>query len=238
MIAAELRIRLEGRVEALEREVSEWEAALLAARRRHFEPAARLLEQGLSTLTSRGDAGLAGLLAREASLQRAVEKVVAERLHLLGMPVLDLARGARWLDGDPVLYEHHRVTPAFLSRSVVFTGFIVGLPVLVSWFLGAPGAGLLLGLTLFALAARWEGWSHVVLTQRRLVLEGDVFDLTLAEAVVLVRPFKTCLPLRFGVEVRFSSGATQFCDLRFASEGLRAALRKRGLHTGNDWGPW
>lgn len=238
MIAAALRIRLEGRVEDLEHEVSEWESALREAQGRRFGPAARMLEGGSSTLTAQGDRGLAKLLARQASLQRAVEEVVAERLRLLGMPTVDLARGANWLVGEPVLYEHHRLTPAFLFRALHFAVFLIVIPTIVSGFMGIPVVGLLGGLVLFTLMAQAIGWSHVVLTPCRLVLEGDVLDLTQAKEVLIIRPFLERLTLRCEVEVRQASGRTQHAQVRCATRGLRAELRRLGIGTGADGGPW
>lgn len=173
---------------------------------------------------------------------------MSARLRRLGIPAIDPARGASLLQtmpdaqqrkklrpksawAGPVLYEHHTVTLGFLVRSVHVAALMIGLPTLVLSELDWWALGPLVGVPLFALVLKQFGWSDVVLTSRRLVLEGHVIDLTGATAVVIVRPLLEFLPLSFAVEVQYESGEIRYSRLRHASTELRAALRKLGLDT-------
>ena len=238
MVAQALRIQSEGRVEALEQELFDWGFALGEARARRFDAAARLLRELPVSLASRGDEDLARLLKQRETLRREVTRLVAKRLGSLGMPEVEAPTGARWLAREPVLYEHHRVSPAILPRALHLVAFSVAPPTLVAGTLGAPALGLVVGLVLLVLLTRAFFWSDVMLTSRRLVLEGRVIDLTHAVRVLAVRPFMQYLPERFAVEVRYESGEIVDAHLKFASRPLRAQLRKMGLDTGADWGPW
>jgi hypothetical protein len=225
MVDAGLRIRLEGRVEELEGALINWAGALRTAKLRQFTAAAQMLERGEVSLPHRDDRGLRKLLAKQGALKREVERVVADRLRLLGMPSIDLARGARWLESEPILYEHHRLTYVWLSRAVA-----------ASFFLCFPACltrGLIVGQLLFliplAVAVRWFGWSDVVLTARRLNLEGQIIDLTNVARFVLVQPVMQAYPGSYDVELHLSSGWMNFARLRHAPQSLRYALIKLGL---------
>lgn len=234
MVDPALRIRLEGRVEELERALVKWSVAAKAAQRRDFAPAVELLQRGDELLTSHGDEALGKLLSRQLSLRREVEQLVARRLRLLGVPDIDLAAGAKWLQAEPILYEHHCLTTAFLLRAPFIAFWCAGLfgVAMRSWLLSAVAIALL------CLAAHKLGRSDVVLTRRRLILEGQVIDLTHVKQVLVIRPFLTFLPMSFEVEVRGKSGhLLRDVRLRQASTGLRAALTALRLETGADWGP-
>lgn len=129
MVEPSLRIRLEGRVEDLERSLVKWSLAVKATQRRDFRPAVELLERGDEVLTGHGDDALERLLARQLSLRRQGEQLVASRLKLLGVPAIDLAAGAKWLQAEPILSEHHCLTTAFLFRAPFFALWCTGMSV-------------------------------------------------------------------------------------------------------------
>lgn len=239
MVDPALRIRLEGRVEALERSLLKWSLALDGARHREFARAAQMLEHGDEMLTPHDDEGLTKLLSRQLGFRRELQRLVTSRLNLLGMPTIDLVAGAKWLAGEPVLYEHRGPTPALFLRTPPFIAFSLALAFGLSGFtvLGAAGAVLAIA-GLSWLVVKHLGWSDIVLTQRRLVLEGRVIDLTHVTRVLLVRPLGQIFPLSFGVELHRSSGPVQDARVRYASTELRTALTRLGLDTGPDWGPW
>lgn len=234
MVEPSLRIRLEGRVEDLERSLVKWSHAVKAAQRREFRPAVELLESGDEVLTGHGDEALERLLTRQLSLRRQVEQLVARRLKLLGVPAIDLAAGAKWLQAEPILYEHHCLTTAFLLRAPLFalwcTGFVFAFR---AWVVGPA---IVMGL-LWLFAQKW-GRSDVVLTRRRLIMEGEVIDLSHVKQVLVIRPFMQFVPMSFEVELRGASGhLLRDVRLRQASTGLRSALISLRLDTGSDWGP-
>ncbi len=235
MVDPSLRIRLEGRVEALERSLLEWSLAVKAAQRREFGPAVALLERGDEALSGHGDDALEGLLSLQLSLRRQVERLVTSRLRLLGVPVIDLAAGAKWLQAEPILYEHHCLTTAFLFRGPLFALWCMGMLV---FGLRSMVVGPLIVLGLLYFAAQKFGRSDVVLTRRRLILEGQVIDLAHVRHVLVIRPFMQFMPMSFEVEVRGESGhLLRDVRVRQASTGLRAALMRLRLNTGGDWGP-
>ncbi len=220
MVDPPLRIRVEGRVEELEHSLPKWSLAVKAAQRREFGPAVELLESGEQLLTDHGDEGLPALLSKQFSLRRDVEKLVASRLNLLGVPAIDLAAGAKWLQAEPILYEHHCFTTAFLLRAPFFALWCTGLFVI--------GPALVVGL--LYLTAQKFGRSDVVLTRRRLFMEGHLIDLTHVKQVLVIIPFLQFMPMSFEVEFRSAAGhLLRDVRLRQASTGLRAALSRLRL---------
>ena len=235
MVDPSLRIRLEGRVEELECSLLKWSLAVKAAQRREFGPAVALLERGDEALSGHGDEVLEKLLSRQLSLRRQVERLVASRLRLLGVPVIDLAAGAKWLQAEPILYEHHCLTTAFLLRAPLFALWCMGMFI---FGFRSMVVGPLIVLGLLCCVAQKFGRSHVVLTQKRLILEGQVIDLSHVRQVLVIRPFMQFMPMSFEVEVRGESGhLLRDVRVRQASTGLRYALIRLRLDTGSDWGP-
>ena len=233
MVDAALRIRLEGKVEELERAVRSWANALTAARRNQFGLAALMLEDGEVVMKDHGDDELAKLLGRQFVLRQKVQAVVAARLQLLGMPSMDLPRGAKWLTREPILYEHDRFNPLAVVPATMLAGWssILGFAISRSWL------ALLVGIAIFLASAHFLNRSHVVLTARRLILEGQVVDLTNSASVHLDRPFMTFGPRRFDVEIRSKSGELTWGHIRYATSALRHRLISLGVDTGDDWGP-
>lgn len=232
MVDPALRIRLEGKVEELEGALRTWANALGAARRKQFGLAALMLDRRIVSLDPHGDDELSRLLGRQTALRREVEALVAARLQLLGMPSEDLARGARWLTTEPVLYEHDRLNPSSTFLSLVVSWQLTGLLLALSHSWLSP----LLGLAIFLGAIRLFDRSRVVLTRRRLILEGRVIDLTNTESLQLVRPYMTFGPQKFDVEIRSKSGELTFGHLRYAPVALRHRLISLGIDTGSEWG--
>jgi hypothetical protein len=234
MVDAALRIRLEGKVEELERAVRSWANALTAARRNQFGLAALMLEDGEVLVRDHGDDELARLLGRQFVLRQKVEALVAARLQLLGMPSHDLPRGAKWLTKEPILYEHDRFNPTSLGPGAMIASWfsVVTFTISRSWL--AP----LFGIALFFVIARFVERSRVVLTARRLILEGQVIDLTDAVSVHFVRPFLRRGPYGFDVEIHSKSGTVTQAHIRYATAAFRHRLISLGLNApGSDWVP-
>lgn len=240
MISPDLRVRLEGRVEALETELRAHHEALLAAKTRQFERAADVLSLDPMAVESHGDEGLLALLEERDLTRAQLSRCVETRLRSLGMPAIDLAAGARWLVSEPVLYEHHRVTLAFALRVLPIAAFLIGLPTAVAaaFFHLWPG-GLVVGLVLFVAAFHVTGWSDAILTERRLILDGRIVQLAGLWRVVLVRPWFQVLPMSWEVELHYrGQQEPRLARLRHASTELRYALQSLRIDTGTDWGPW
>lgn len=236
MVDAAIRIRLEGKVEALENAVRSWGHALAAARRNEFDAAAQMLNDGEVSLRDHGDDDLAGLLSWQLMLRRKLEAVVIKRLDFLGMPSIDPARGARWLSTERVLYEHDRLPVAMLVRLPFIFALMGVVPFVISRSLAGPLFSVL-AITFQLGVLQLFGRSHVVLTARRLILEGRVIDLTNATRVLLIRPFSMKWPFHFDVEIYSRSGHITNAKILHAPMELRRHLISLGLDTGNDWGP-
>ena len=239
MISTDLRIQLEGRLEVLEAQLPELEAALGAARRRDFTAAAALLSGDLAVRDAHGDAGLLDLLARCGSVRAELCRCVRERLELMGMPAVDLAAGARWLSTEPVLYEHHRVSLAFALRGVLLGCMLLAWTTAGGHLLGSWPLGMLVGAVVLLATFNSTGWSDALLTSRRLMLDGQVVKLAGLRRVVLVRPWFQVLPLKWEVELHYHGLDQPLCArLRHPSVQLRHALQRLRIDTGSDWGPW
>lgn len=90
------------------------------------------------------------------------------------------------------------------------------------------GPALVVGL--LYLTAQKFGRSDVVLTRRRLFMEGHLIDLTHVKQVLVIIPFLQFMPMSFEVEFRSASGhLLRDVRLRQASTGLRAALSRLRL---------
>ena len=153
------------------------------------------------------------------------------------MPLTEPARAIRWLAMEPVRYEHHRFSFAMRYRLPFLCLPLVVFPAFLSRSLHHP-LPLLVSLPLLALVLSHFGWSEVLLTHRRLVLEGRVFDLEGLRRVVLVRPWGHVLPTHFDVELHYDSGDRLDARIKHVTPDLRTALHQLGFETGSDWGPW
>ena len=226
-----VRIRLEGRVEQLEGAIAHWEDAVSAARHHDFARAAHMLERGEVSVPTSVDPGLLSLAAKQNELRRELESVVRARLGMFVVPTIDLARGARWLATEPVRYEHHRLTLAFLRVILPMAFFLFPLGAL-AFVLGGPVAVALLAPGLvpaLAVAVREHGWSDVVLTERRMLIDGQIIELEGVTRVVFVKTVHRQWPA--SIRIQFWNGRRVFeqAQLRYDSDALRAAFRRIGL---------
>jgi hypothetical protein len=231
LVDRSLRIRLEGRVERLERALAQWKDAVAAARHRDFTAAAYMLECGEVDVPTSHDAGLQSLAANQEKLRRELESLVQTRLRMFEVPAIDLARGARWLANEPARYEHHLLTFAFF-RVLVPNGFFLFPLTALSFIIGGPvAAGLLAGgvVTALVFAARHYGWSDVVLTDRRMLIDGRTIDLRGVTRVIFVKTIDRYWPST--LRIQFWTGRRVFeqAQIRHAPDALRAAFRRIGL---------
>lgn len=232
-----LRIRLEGRVEELERAITRWEEAVFAARRNDFTCAADMLERGEVSVPAREELGLRSLVERQEALRRELAWLVTNRLRMFGVPAIDVARGARWLTTEPVRYEHHRLTLAFLH--------VLWLPLLLLFPMAAIARSIdgAFGLVFFAsctvtamaLTIRRFGWSDVVLTDKKMLVEGRMIDLEGVTRVVVVRTISRQWPAPVRLELRSERRELARTELRHFSDELRGAFERMGIELGFDW---
>jgi hypothetical protein len=213
----DLRVQLEGKVEALERELNDLSEAITAAKARHFQTLEELLAREPLTLRTHDDPGLLARLDERSRLRRQLEQLLSTRARKLGMPSATPARVAHWLAIEPVHYEHHRISRRFLLL----------LPFAITHALLLPSmAGLvvpplvLLGPLVFGLLVHHLAWTDVVLTAQRLVLEDQVFPVEGLLHVAVAR---------WRVELEYASGAREQLRVREFPTALIEALQRRGV---------
>jgi hypothetical protein len=238
MVAQAVRIRLEEQVEQLEGELAGLRGALISAKALDFREAAAVLAGATVRLRARGDEALLALLTARDAARTELEGRVTARLQQLSMPHDDVVKGARWLCREPVRYEHHRLSlPCCAALSLCalpllaaawnvpdFEGAVVGL--------GVVTEALLIGRQLRARAEgeavdwheRWA-WSDVIITDHRMVLEGQAFAVKGLTSLALTRVMPGAPPV---LELRYGEEA-QRVRLGALTPGLRAALRPLGL---------
>ncbi len=228
MISASTRIRLEGGVEAVESALTVHAHALRMTRLGAYGPAALLLDRPLATTDDLGDEGVTRLLGRLARARARLQTVVQRRLEQLGLEERDPRDAAALLAAMPVLHEHHHLTPAFFVRGLHLSVFLVALPTLMLWHLGAWPVGFALGLCAFVAVARRWGMSHVVLTPRWLSAERSVVSLVGVTHAELISRFWNELPLSYHLTL-LGPGVERTVSIRHCSWKLRAALTRAGV---------
>lgn len=217
-------------MEELERAISSWEKSVISARSHDFKNAAEMLERGEVTVAHRGDTGLISMAARQDSLRHELELVVRARLRMFSLPAIDLARGAQWLATEPVRYEHHRLTFAFIRVLSPAPFFLFPLTAL-TFVIGGPIAGALLGafaVTALVVAAWHVGWSDVVLTDRRMLVDGRTIDLEGVTRVVFVKQLHRQWPASLRIQFWSKRRLLEQAPIRHAPDELRAAFRRIG----------
>jgi hypothetical protein len=156
---------------------------------------------------------------------------------MFGVPTIDLARGAQWLTTEPIRYEHHRLTLAFF-RVVLPIGFglfpLTGLTFVIG---SAVAVALLWACVLAGLpfAVKRYGWSDVVLTDRRILIDGRTIELKGVTRVVFVKTFDRQWPAPLRAEFRSDRRVFEVAKIRHAPDELRAALRRMGLVVDSAW---
>lgn len=230
-VSPEVRVRLEGKVEALEWELGELGAAVKAAKARRFAGVEALLLRAPTTLRTFDDRGLFARLDTRARLVRQLERLVGARAQALGLPSASPSRLARWLEGEPVRYEHHRVAPIFLLQLPLLVG-VCCVPAVMGWVISGRSVvgglvGSALSLALVVTLVRAHGWSRVVLTARRLVLDDRVFALDEVHRIVAHVPFFGSRQQHVDVEVFFRDPRRAPARLRLSEfpRALRNELR-------------
>jgi len=178
-----VRIRLEGRVEQLERALWAWESAarslngngwrsgtlfgLLDQLSPELEASVRVLQRKISAAPE-----LQGLLDRLRLAQRQVRERAVVRLTQLGVRLRsnDLAHVLEELRiHHPIIHEERLGWPPRLMHAVAFAGAMVTVGLLV---LMSPLALLTAFATVMFTARRWLASQPVLLTARSLVIGG------------------------------------------------------------------
>lgn len=232
-----LRIRLEGRVEQLERAIAAWEEAVSSAKHGDFTKAAQMLDRGEVSAPPSSDPGLLNLAAKQNELRRELESLVQARLGMFGVPAIDLARGAEWLTTEPVRYEHHRLTLAFFRVLLPLVFFLFPLTGLTLLTGGPVAVALLAACVVPALGfvVRHYGRSDVVLTDRRMLVDGRTIELEGVKRVVFVKKLDRQWPSPVRIEFRSDRRVFEVAPIRHSPDELRNAFIRMGLEVGSDW---
>lgn len=224
-----LRVRLEGKVEALEWELKDLRDAVAAASARRFAGLEELLLREPVTLRTHDDAGVVARLDERSRLRRRLEQLLSKRARALGLPPAKPSRLAHWLATESVRYEHHRVAPRFLFQLPLLVG-VCCVPSVMGWVISGRSVlgslvGGALGLTLAVTLVRAHGWSSVVLTPHRLVLNGEVFSLDEVQRIVVHVPFFGSRQQHVDVEVFFGDSRRKRRRLSEFPRALKSELR-------------
>jgi hypothetical protein len=239
MISTDLRIRLEGQVEALEQELGALRLALRAARRHDFGPASQLLLRAAPRLNDRGDQGLRALEDERAGLTLQLERLIASRLSRLGiLPSGSPSRDAWALTQETVLYERRGFAPALYPMVFHLPAFVVFAPVMiVQSRLHFLPLTLVVGVgAVTALVKIVSGlfWSDVLLTRRWLHVDGRSYSLEGITRALAERPmYQAKLPFS-RIQLRGETGGPIAVRVRHAPNRLLEALEEAGISVERD----
>lgn len=232
------RIRLEGRLETLQRTVEQLERGLVGAKRLDFEPLAGALALQQSAevqdaLAQAGrlapaDPGLGRLVERLQRMVRAAEERVFKRARKLRLPAAPVAETARRLADEQVLYAGGREW-RWLPFALWVAGFVIADRVEEHFHRHLPFSGL--WPALFVLMALLPKLARidVVVTRRRLML-GETPPIALADVRrVWFSPPGGLLDRTVKLTVELTNGEQRTHEVPDAPPRLVAALRQAGF---------
>lgn len=218
-------------MEAVEHEVETLRRALADLRGRKTPT----LPLGVAAPTTLGDEGFEALLQERQALRREVEDRLLARARSLAMPTAEAPRLARWLAAEPVRYEHHHLSAAFWVRSPALVTHVLLPCALLAYATQLPPLALL-GPGLVWLFARHFGWSDVVLTSQRLVLEGAAFPVEGLQRVEVERTWNW--PMSRRLELEYADGTKRRAKVRSFTRELQAELRMLDVQLHERWSLW
>lgn len=217
------RIRLEGRLEVLERAVATMREAIVRARRDEFsllgEAMALNVDEARDQIARLAphDPELEQLQRTWVSLQVEAQRVVRARARLMKVPAQPLKQAVESLRAEPVLYEDVARPPlAWLAPTVFLLMTAIEVTAMQS-----PAPLLMHGSVGVYLAIRWWLSPTLRVTRLRVFVGEQVFELADLKGVEIerlfvrsTRPWRLTASLRSGVrvEVRIPDAPLAFTD--------------------------